>query len=306
MSPYLQELVVFTGQNLVYAEDSEQLSRSNLLDITAKQIERITNSYGLLSETYSSELQENQLHSLYSKDSSRPLYCMLDGSMVLTRESSWKEIKLCRLFSEQDRLSVSKTRTTLRQSTYVGHLGGINDFLKKLDGMATHLENAVFIADGAKWIWRWVNDHYPNSVQILDFYHSKEKLCDFAKLAIKEEEERRDWIALQSGLLLNEELNNVLENIAYQPIEGRKSAQSRKALLNYFENNRERMRYKTYQKKGYLIGSGAIESAHRTIVQPRMKRSGQRWSIRGAQNVLNLRTLNKSGNWNLIKNMMLN
>ncbi len=61
------------------------------------------------------------------------------------------------------------------------------------------------------------------------------------------------------------------------------------------------MNYPEYQSKGYMIGSGAIESAHRTVIQRRMKLSGQRWSVKGAQNMLNLRCLAMSGHWNLIE-----
>ena len=49
------------------------------------------------------------------------------------------------------------------------------------------------------------------------------------------------------------------------------------------------MKYDEYIKKGYQIGSGAIEAAHRNIIQQRMKLSGQRWSKKGAQNMANLR-----------------
>jgi hypothetical protein len=58
---------------------------------------------------------------------------------------------------------------------------------------------------------------------------------------------------------------------------------------------------------GYgIIGSGAIESAHRTIIQKRLKQSGQRWGLNGAQNVLNLRVTKGSGQWNkVIRNIKL-
>lgn len=67
--------------------------------------------------------------------------------------------------------------------------------------------------------------------------------------------------------------------------------------IRYYENNRDRMQYKTYLEKGYLIGSGAIESAHRNLVQQRLKLSGQRWSIEGAQQIMNLRACKKSDQW---------
>ena len=275
MSSYLQDLVAFTGQNHVYEDASEQLKKSNGLEISAKQIERVTNA------------------------------CMMDGSMVLTREDDWKEVKLARIFSEQDRLQLSKSRNELRDSEYVGHIGGINGFFKKMDGMANRLDKAVFIADGAKWIWSWVDDHYPDSTQILDFFHCKEKLCDFAKIAISSEKQD-NWIAEQSNCLLEDGIDQVIETINNTKTTAGKATQTKRSLLNYYEVNQKRMKYKTFRDKGLLIGSGAMESAHRTVVQSRLKRSGQRWSIRGAQNVLNLRTINKSGHWNLIKNISLN
>src|SRR4051794_2555993 len=62
--------------------------------------------------------------------------------------------------------------------------------------------------------------------------------------------------------------------------------------------DKERMDYKRYQQIGCgIIGSGAIESAHRTVVQKRMKQSRQRWSVQGAQNMLNLRVTRKNLQW---------
>jgi len=61
------------------------------------------------------------------------------------------------------------------------------------------------------------------------------------------------------------------------------------------------MDYQKYKQMGCgIIGSGAIESAHRTVVQKRLKLSGQRWSKRRAQNMLNLRVINKNQQWNKI------
>ncbi len=61
------------------------------------------------------------------------------------------------------------------------------------------------------------------------------------------------------------------------------------------------MDYRAYRKRGLLIGSGAIEAAHRTVVQKRLKRSGQRWSQVGAQRVLNLRVCWMSARWPIVR-----
>lgn len=55
MSPYLQELVVFTGQNCVFEDGSDQRRRLAGVDVTAKQIERLTHAYGELLECQSNQ-----------------------------------------------------------------------------------------------------------------------------------------------------------------------------------------------------------------------------------------------------------
>jgi len=58
------------------------------------------------------------------------------------------------------------------------------------------------------------------------------------------------------------------------------------------------MKYKQYRNTGCgIIGSGAIESAHRTVIQKRMKQAGQRWSNKGAKNMLRLRIISMNKQW---------
>ena len=78
------------------------------------------------------------------------------------------------------------------------------------------------------------------------------------------------------------------------------------ALISYYTNNESRMMYGTYKAKGYLVGSGAIESAHRNVVQQRLKLSGQRWNKSGAQQIVNLRAYQKSNRWNQVVQLIKN
>jgi hypothetical protein len=68
--------------------------------------------------------------------------------------------------------------------------------------------------------------------------------------------------------------------------------------ITYFTNNTERMRYNKYREKGYHIGSGAVESACKHVVGQRLKQAGMRWSVQGADAILQLRILWKNGEWN--------
>jgi hypothetical protein len=49
------------------------------------------------------------------------------------------------------------------------------------------------------------------------------------------------------------------------------------------------MKYRLLREEGLPIGSGAVESAHRHVLQTRMKRAGQRWSLRNARRIARLR-----------------
>ena len=76
--------------------------------------------------------------------------------------------------------------------------------------------------------------------------------------------------------------------------------ESKRALLEYYKNHKNRMQYKKFLEKGLLIGSGAMEAAHRNVIQKRLKLSGQRWTKKGAQQIMNLRVLEKSNKWSKV------
>ncbi len=73
--------------------------------------------------------------------------------------------------------------------------------------------------------------------------------------------------------------------------------EERYKLITYYRNNQSRMAYGDYRTRGLMIGSGPMEAAHRTVLQARMKRSGQHWKITGAKAMINLRVALKSGRW---------
>ena len=68
-------------------------------------------------------------------------------------------------------------------------------------------------------------------------------------------------------------------------------------VCNYFENNSQRMRYDKYLRAGYPIASGVIEGACRHVIKDRMEQGGMRWTLEGAQAMLNLRSVSASNEW---------
>ena len=298
MTAYWQEQCVYMGQERVFEQASEVIEKLTGTAVTAKQLERLCHCYGQLAEAQ----QVQQADALHTKDE-RTHYAMVDGGMVLTREDDWREMKLGRVFAAEAHLPESEKRNFIRESTYVAHLGGHRAFFNKLLPVTDRLSEVIWIADGARWIWDHVQTHYPDSVQILDYYHCKEKLCEFASEAFKDKTERSEWIALQEELLLADQAPTVLANIALMGCQG-KARQRQRSLLTYYENNINRMHYQSYRQEGLLIGSGPMEAAHRHVIQQRMKLSGQRWTLAGAQQLATLRALNKSGQWKLVKDII--
>jgi len=296
------------GQQKVFVEAEETLEMLKGLKINAKQIERVCHHYGDLIEQQDDEMINSQIFREYEGTQDNQLhYAMIDGAMYLTKEEQWKEAKLGRIFNTNENVNVSKNRSIISNSTYVSHLGGIKDFFPKLEYHLDGLNSVVIIADGAKWIWNWADDFYPEATQILDFYHAKEHLCEFAVNYFKESTPRSEWIEEQCRIMLEEDTQKVigaLKDLAMSPT--KKIEQQKKKLINYYQKNRKRMRYSAYIKKGLLIGSGAIESAHRNVLQQRMKLSGQHWTKKGFQQISNLRVVYKSNNSNRIRQLVKN
>ena len=290
VSAYLQELACYVGQQLSFDEASDSLLRIGGISLTDKQIERISHEYGQVIE---SVLYEDIIK---PKDPNLH-YAMMDGSMCLIRKEGWKEVKLGRIFSKDDLLTIKK-RGSIRQSDYVAHLGKHEDFLRKFECRLSDKTNIVAIADGARWIWDFWDENYPQATQILDYYHAIEKIGNWAKLTIKEQKEAKDFIDLQEKYLLNDEVEEVI--IAIDSFENKANIKEKQQLLTYLQNNKHRMMYKTYQHKGLLIGSGPIEAANRQIIQARLKKSGQRWTPNGFQQVANLRVAYHSDRWTLV------
>ena len=284
------------------------------INITASQAWRVTNYHGL--QLGEKEKIPQRTLPLLTKEEC--LYVEVDGSMVLTREkenatdSGWKEVKVGRIFkAKDDCVSTDKQRGRIVQSQYIAHLGEKQPFVRQMDELIDSFgplgDRLIFISDGATWIKNWQTDIFPKAVQIIDYFHVLEHIYAFSGGYFNDRALSKTWVKDQELLLQDSQACKVIENIKTLPAGNTSIENNRNNLIDYLTGNLDRMDYKRYRKLGAgIIGSGAIESAHKTVVQERLKLSGQRWNKTGAQNVLNLRVAHKSGSWykviDLIKN----
>jgi len=299
ISPYLQEQLCRAGTKMIFEEASEEITHLMGIDVNAKQIERLCHHYGELLGQIDWKQAYNDSTQLCLPLKNQATYAMMDGSMILTRqkEESWKEVKLCRTFQNNDRVeNISKERNYIGRSIYVAHLGKHDDFFDKVLEVLPTQTPLVFICDGAKWIWNWIDEYHPNSTQILDYYHCKEHLFTFAKTYYpKDENSAQKWVDTCIETLMDKKVEELLTTIIQLPCSQKQVEREKEKLFNYLKNNQKRINYGLYKEQGLLFGSGAIESANRNIIQKRMKLSGQRWTLSGAQQMLNLRICFKNG-----------
>jgi hypothetical protein len=306
MTSYLQEQVSYVGQKETFEEGSETLKRLTGIEVSNMQIQRVSEHYGQCIEEATEELlKEDSLPKQAQVDSSKITYGMTDGSMVLTKEDGWKEIKLGRVFNADENVPVTEERHWIKESKYCAYLGGFEQFLERFELLLlNNIGLLVFIADGAKWFWDWVSVFYPKAIQILDYYHCKEYLCEYARLIFTDDGQKAKWIKMQEKFLFKDQVEKVIANIKlFIGLTG-DALNYQQKIITYYENNKTRMLYGTYKKKGLLIGSGPIESAHRNVIQKRLKLSGQRWSQAGVQKIANLRVAHKSNEWNKVVEMI--
>jgi len=183
----------------------------------------------------------------------------------------------------------------------------LRTYLQRLN--ITQADQVLFIADGAPWLWKRV----PLLVhalglaaeqvhELLDFYHAVQYLGQVAAL-------RKDWSAQartrwrtqQRHLLLRGEVEQVIAAVRII-CRGRHS----KAIRTHrdcFIKNQGRMAYAKLMALKLPIGSGAIESTVRRVVNLRLKGASIFWCRASAEAILLLRSYYKAGRWNLLKHM---
>ncbi len=289
--------MVYVGQMDCYDNCSEVLEKLSGVQVGSTQIHRLTDSYGKAVKE-----SVNAGRTLTPLKSQEVLYAQAGGSMLLTREEGWKEVKVGRFFKSNDCIHAGSKQGWISNSQYTALLGSSKDFTKIMDDLiesyGTLNKRLIFISDGATWIKNWIEDSFPAAISILDYYHACEHLHQFSNSFFKDKIVEQNWTNQQKELLLTSKVLEVIKNIKVLTKTNSKEAEK---LIAYYEANKERMDYQKYKQIGCgIIGSGAIESAHRTVIQKRMKLSGQRWSKDGAQNMLNLRVINKNHQWGKI------
>lgn len=211
-------------------------------------------------------------------------------------DNAWKEVRLVTAYDQ-----------TMEHRHVTGTLGNHEAAGRLLAREARRLgfdavDEAVAVVDGAPWI---ENQFHAKKVPVdalgLDFYH----LCEHVHAARREVFGQDDL----AGQTHAGDLLHAVRHEGYEPFwsklvawrSGLKSARKKKAvdrLMQYAAAHREMIRYVEFEKKGWQIGSGPMESMCKTAPR-RLKHSGMRWDYRNVDPMLAMECLAQSGQWNL-------
>jgi len=161
----------------------------------------------------------------------------------------------------------------------------------------------VAVMDGALCLWTLLTSLLAgvNWVGILDIIHVAEYLWKVGNALHGEKTpEGRKWVYDHLLAILQGRVGRVIGGLKQILSKRKLRAGQRKALreaISYFENHREWMLYDEYLAAGYPIGSGVVESTCGHTVKSRMEGTGRRWSIKGAESTLLLRSVYTSKDW---------
>jgi len=149
------------------------------------------------------------------------------------------------------------------------------------------LREVVVLGDGAPWIWNLAAEHFGRRTEIVDWYHASEHVWTLGKaLYGAGSAQTRAWVDQALETLTTKGAAKLLPLLDELAPPHDEAAEVLRVERGYFTTNVDRMDYPAFRERGLPIGSGAVESAARHLVQDRLKRAGMRWSEPGAQAVL--------------------
>ena len=197
---------------------------------------------------------------------------------------------------------------TRMQARYVSGLYPLAEMgpLLRRQGAQVGMDQAdvwIALSDGGSGLESLLTAYFPRvAAVILDFWHAAEYLGKLAKALHPKDEPKSEAQFKEWRRILREEGGTttiaVLEQFDW-PARVPGLPQARDDVLTYFRNQESRMDYPTYAANGWYVGSGAVESACKTVVGQRMKGAGMRWSESGAHAVCHVRALyrGESSQW---------
>lgn len=331
LMPDVKEVVLYSCAYNTPEESSRLLEKCSFIKLHPTQIKRAVNGTNEFTETHGSEIMES-VRQNETIPESELLVCSLDGVNVLLNENGKKKGRPMERPTSKENVSASSYKNVMCGSIshyritenedekiperidtkYIARMPEKyyptfkREFEEEIKSVNPGLfEAKLVITDAHKSISGYLKDNpaFDGYQRIIDFYHASEHLSLMAEaIHGKSTAKATEWYKKYRDILKNQKqgVSKLIRSVEYyldsQSYSKAREKEIRKHL-GYFKKHKKFMQYADYIEKGWPIGSGVIEAACKSVVKQRMCRSGQRWSIKGGQAILNLRAIVKSNRW---------
>jgi hypothetical protein len=316
----LAELLALAGVEIAFEEATRWLEHYLLFRVSDNTLRKETERFGELQEAQETEWKEKSQQEAWLQQRQRELgkqpgrlYGSLDGVMA-PLIGEWRELKNIAWYRAEQIRSYQKRRRHAKRVgeqndlqaqdiSYVCDFKTAEEFsdlfwASACQRQADLYQELVFVCDGATWIWKLIERHFPHAIQIVDWYHASEYLPPIAEAAFRPDTPQyHAWLENARTLLWEGQIDKLIH--ACQQLASQATTAVHKAVT-YLTHNHKRMDYARFRKLGYFIGSGTVESGGKQISSLRLKRAGARWTERGALLTAKARAAWLSGTWEIL------
>ena len=295
LSSELEKRVLDFAINDVYGQGAARWKLHYRIPISDNLLRRVASRVGARCEEADQSHLQEALKPVAAP--AEVLVAQVDGSMLpICGVESWKEAKVGVVYRHDPARSAPEPDSA-RYVAVVGTMANFSPVLQEalITERIDEVPMVVWLADGAVCNWNLADQLAPDAVQILDWYHAVLHAMDCGKVLLGEESALLPlWQSRSEQLLAAGDVSafvrELMDCLPEVPARGKREAlEAINALVSYYRENAQRMKYRLYRAHGLPIGSGAVESAHRHVLQVRMKRAGQHWSLRNARRMAHLR-----------------
>ena len=230
-----------------------------------------------------------------------------DGAYIRLTTGDWREVKTM-VVGEVESIWEEKTsqvKVRTKNLSYFSRSYGIRNFeryaLAELHRRG--LDNAqkvVTVNDGSQWIESFADYHFPQATRILDFHHATGYIADAGKAVWGDEDDQfKVWFRQMTHQLKHKPPRQTIADICQLQtmVNSDKQIAAIDDARRYLQKRELMIDYLHFRSLGLPIGSGAVESSHKQVVQSRMKQAGMRWAEHHVDSMLALRNLVCNDRW---------
>jgi hypothetical protein len=219
----------------------------------------------------------------------------------------WREVKQIIVFEMDEQGRMKQGTQPIFDGTFLGPNEAMEVLAMRLHQVgASQAEVVAFRCDGAPWIWdrlAWVRQRLGLSdkqVSLgLDWCHAVHHVSLALEPVLQGAERKRVFKKLRKWLKAGRWRKVVDELIRLATAAKMPEKSAVWTEIAYVGRHGEdgHMDYATYRHRGLPMGSGAIESAIRRVINLRLKGNSVFWEEENAEGMLQIRGLALSGRW---------